>query len=438
MLTADDIRPNHYGQRYEYHCGGLWVVFDHIHPSSRGLDAWVEVRWTDKVPAPAMLHIGRMDLMGSRTTSAIVRSIEGGLNGVKGAWQDIVNTVLYDTIADHLAGPEPEYLTGVRGEGFRWLLAPLVGASGATSLIAPGGSGKSFIALAAALSVGLGRSKFLQMKPRVVGPVAYLDWEAQREDHDERAAALCAAHRIDPPTDQLLYFSMAAPLWRVADAIEKRVQREGVVMVVVDSVMLARGGDAFGPEETVRLYAALRQIGVPALLIDHKSREAIKKGTAGAYGSVVNDNTARLQWEITAVDQPGPDRSLLRLEVSKRNNVGRVPPLGLEMTFVNSDDRLETIGLRQIDPATVRSLSYSQASISDLVVHEIRLAGDEGILVSEIADALGKQPNQIRNVIVTLSREGRVMERKVGKAKRWYWAGADEQQGFQAPDEMPM
>jgi hypothetical protein len=419
-------------------------VFDYIHPSSRGLDAWVEIRWTDKIPTPRMLHQGRMDLMGSRTVSALTRSVEVGLgNQAAGEWPAILNAVVYNTVHSHLEGPEPGFLTGQRSNGGAWILQPLIGATRATSLIAPGGSTKSFLGLAAGLSVCLNRGKFLQMKPRIHGPVAYLDWEADQQTHDHRVAALCHAYDITPPTGEMLpYFELASwPLYRVSRAISNRLAKMGVVLAIVDSVMLARAGDA-GSEDTIRFYSALAELEVPTLLIDHKSREAIRRGWTGAYGSVVNDNTARLQWEVTALEPQGPNRLLMKYEVTKRNNISLPDPIAFDMQFTNDDDGvLETAKYTQIDPASVVPL-LPETGLDDQVAQQLRVAGEEGMLVSEIARLCATSDGSARNAANRLEKRGLAIAKQVGRANRWFWAGFDDQktlanQGFREPEEVP-
>lgn len=432
-LTADDLQPNHYAGRYEYKCGGMWLTFDHLVLSSRGLDAWVEARWTDKAPKPKMLHVGRMDVMGSRTVSAICRSIKEGVK-VDADWQDIVGSCVLDVVHDHLEGAEPVSLTGQADRARRppWVLHPLIGATGSSSLIAPGGSTKSFIALAAALSVAQNHGKYLGMTPRQSGPVAYLDWEADADTHEARIAALCAGHQTMLPRDgDIFYFAETTPLYRVAPALAKRIAQEGAVLAIVDSVMLARGGDAFGTESTTQFYSALRQLGVPCLLIDHKSREAMRKGWKGAYGSVVNDNTARLQWEITLVEPRGPNRVVMKLEQTKRNNVGQMEALAFEAIFDNDEHHhLTSARFAPLDLSTVEVFTGDSGHFHDQVLAELRFAGREGMLVSELAQRFGKSGGQIRNAMTRLGNQ--VDFRKEGRENRWWAVGEDDQEEMES------
>jgi hypothetical protein len=444
-MSLEGIQPIRVGGRLEYHVDSLWLLFDAIHlSSSDGLRAWVEIRWTGNVPRPRLLHFGTYNLMGSRTVSSIVNgalpAMPKGAGKSKEDLTEIVSACVYNTVQDLLEGDPAESLAQVEiaedGDE-RYLLYPLVGATGATSLIAPGGSTKSFIALAAGLSVATGRGKFLSLKPRQTGPVLLLDWEADARTHAERMRALCSPYGIEPP-DTLYYRSEKAPLFRSAASLAKIVDELGIAMVIVDSVMLARGGDAMGPEDTIRFYTALRELNRPCFLVDHKSREAVRKGWRGAFGSVVNDNSARLQWEIDAVEDNGPDDLAIKISQSKRNNVGKLSPMAFQIHFDNGKTMLEGVTFRAIDPTSVAGFHSTGQSASDEILSELKLAMDDGMTVNELAAATGKSANQIRARLAELLKQSRVEKREGKRGHRWYAAGWDQQTavGDDLPDPM--
>jgi hypothetical protein len=78
--------------------------------------------------------------------------------------------------------------------------------------------------------------------------------------------------------------------------------------------MLARGGgDTYGHEGTLNLYAALAQIGLPALLVDHRAKNA---ENAGPWGSVINYNSLRLAFSVTTMaSADGIDIQLKRIKM---------------------------------------------------------------------------------------------------------------------------
>ena len=372
---------------------GVRIICDRLTPTSDGLRAWVELRWEEKVVA-----YGNFNLMGPRTASALIKDAREAVNA-KVNWADVVRGHLYDVILKHLAGADPVILADVpKREGAKWLLRPLVGATGASSIIGFGGSLKSLLALSAAASVATGLPRFIGEKPSTTGPVLYLDWEADAEEHSERLKALCKAQKVDAPSN-ILYRAEAAPMARSVGPISRLVNEEGIVMLVVDSVMLARGGDAFGPEDTTRLYGAIRDIGIPTLLIDHKAKHS--KKTDGSYGSIVNENTARLQWVITSFKDEDPTFHI-RLRQHKRNNVGSIGDIAYRCDFDRDGDELEGVTITPISAKTVKPMEDKSVRVR---VWEY-LLDDGGKTPADISDYLSIPANQVRTRLRELSDKG--------------------------------
>jgi len=437
-MDFSEITPQKTGGRYEYYGYDMLLILDSLEASGGGLKAWVELRWSGNVPNPKVLAFGRYDLMGSRTVSSLVNAAKGG-HVEEGLLKEFASACIYDVVRDNLEGEPAIVLADVQPEPDRWLVYPLVGTTGASSLIAPGGSTKSFLALALGLTVATGRSGFLGMTPKATGPVIYLDWEADRETHAERMRALCAPKDVPLP-ETLLYRAERQSLHRSANTLEKLIAKEGAIMVIVDSVMLARGGEAFGDDTTTKMYGALRQLGVPAILVDHKSREAIRKKWSGAYGSVVNDNSARLQWEYDAIEEQGDNRIAIRLTMTKRNNTGKQNDLGFEIGFTNSKDGiLEEVKFRRIEPTTITGIGVDKESTAaDQIVTELRHAGTAGMLVKEIAEAIDIGADTVRSRLADMAKRGAVSKSDAGRATRWYAVGEDKQRKVvNEPEEVP-
>ncbi|MDX1745813.1 MAG: hypothetical protein R3324_07740, partial [Halobacteriales archaeon] len=149
MTWADDLTPREIGSRREYmHPAGVRVIFDHMHPTSRGIESWVEVRWQGNVPDPQLLTFGRFDLMGSTTADRLAKSAARVVKSVpEDGWGEIIRAAVYDTVREWLEGGEAVRLANVEeSDAARWLLRPLIGGAGATSVVGAGGSHRSFVA----------------------------------------------------------------------------------------------------------------------------------------------------------------------------------------------------------------------------------------------------------------------------------------------------
>ena len=318
------------GWEYRNSQGDERVVIDYLEATSRGLNAWVEIYHTTGKPPV----FGRRDLMGTRSAKGFADDAVN-LGSSEVPWQDVLPQIFFDVITEHRTGEKPVDLATTKPEPFQWVVQPLIESGGHTRLIAPGGSGKSMFGLALGLTVATGRHEFLGLKAQRTGPVLYLDWETEYNEHARRMRGLCEGAGVDlPEQGLLLYQRQDSPLSRVIHSVHRLVDQKGVVFVVVDSVAHARGAAGEGPAEdsTLRMFAALRQLGVPALLVDHKSAESMRKGRRGGYGSVFNTNASRMEWEMMGLLEATEATKVFRLELTKHNNVGRQDPVSFRMT----------------------------------------------------------------------------------------------------------
>jgi hypothetical protein len=254
----------------------------------------------------------------------------------------------------------------------RWVVDPYLETAGPTVIFAPGGSGKSYFGLALAASVASG-VPLCGPSPATTGPVAYLDWEA---DPDTQARRL-ASFGVD--IVNVWYRRESAPLHTVAERLASRLADMGAVSVTIDSVGMARGGAPESAEDTIRLFAAIRQLGVPALCIDHVSKDQMARngGRKMSFGSVYTTNAARLCWALIPAWRAG--ELALRLENTKSNNGPPANPRGLTLTFtagsvmVTTSDRPPIIptddGGEDLTDRLANMLDFSGPSfIADLAV----------------------------------------------------------------------
>lgn len=401
-----ELRPIRTGVRTEYwHEAGIRIIFDYLHPTSKGLEAWCEVRWVGNVPDPKLLTFGRWDLMGSTTVKrmadqAAIDSPKIG-NDTGEAMRGMIRAAVYDMIQTHLEGKETVTLAHIEPEKQQWLLRPLLEAGTSTRIIARGGATKSLLALAIGVTVCTGRTKLLGVKPSQPGPVLYLDWEADQGTHAVRLHALCKGAGFDPP-DNLHYEHHDQSLHRAIHGIARSVAEYEPIAIVIDSNAMARGGTGGGGQEdtTMDMHAALRQLQLPAVILDHKSDDKIRRGVKGGYGSVFNQNLARLEWEYVRIQQV-EDTTSVALSLEKANNIRTGLEMAFEMRFVNigeGDDRhLDQIKMRPIAPATVTAMpGPDQARTWKDRIYWLLQAEGVPLVTADIADRLDGSESTIR------------------------------------------
>lgn len=226
--------------------------------------------------------------------------------------------------------------------GQRFLLYPLVAEGKLNGIHGPGGSGKGYVATLAAVLVQSG-TEACGLRPKPTN-VLYLDWEEVDDPIgltiNERVAAVSAGLGIEPPV--IGYMECRRPLRADIENIAHVVDQRGARFLVIDSVEMAMGAgddDASYQSRIIGLIEAIRELGpVTCLLIDHVSAATARADrTPGqvshAFGSVFKHNEIRWSWEVTAqqeVDDPHLHVALLH---DKRNNGGRLSPVGLDIDF---------------------------------------------------------------------------------------------------------
>lgn len=216
------------------------------------------------------------------------------------------------------------------------LLSPMLLRNKTTILFGDGGTGKSLTAAAMALSVQTLLPIIPPFQPRVQAKVLYLDWETDIDDMDGRVKAICAGARMEPVEFDYRYCSRK--LADMTEPIAKYVRTHDIGLLIVDSVGLACGvsGDNADPADAaLRLFTAIRAIGVTTLCIDHVSKAGANNnsGSYKPYGSSYKAYLARSTWEIRQAGSTGEDELHLAFYQRKANTTAKHAAIGLALHF---------------------------------------------------------------------------------------------------------
>lgn len=336
MISPSDpkieITPDGYRLSWAVKGGTITAQVERLYDHSDGVVAEVDISYTLS-PRPGPLKWGRLDLMAEQTRARWVSALEKRDPDVD--WAALMEQLCRTVRDAHRAGAPAVDLREVQPvNGTRWIVEPFVEAGGVTVLFAMGGTGKSMCAMAIAATAASGTAVVGTPKGEA-GPVLYLDWETDPATATERLRAICLGAGIAslPPVH---YRRQVASLESAAQEIRRDIARLGAVMVVVDSLGAARGGEPESADLTIRTFVALRSLGVPVLVVDHVSKAAGNDATT-SFGSVYTHNLARLTWALDKAQDEGSDRLVLALVNRKRNNGRLLPRIGLEMKAETDD-----------------------------------------------------------------------------------------------------
>jgi hypothetical protein len=356
------------GYRWDITKEGVTLRADRLHESGEVLSAEVVV---SRAPEGHLMRT-RFNLLAAQTRSSLAKMLGANPKGGGVAWGELLERFIdgvleleregppFETIGSRPLRPQPPFL-----------LRPMIYTGKPTILFGEGGVGKSSaLAAAVAVSVQTGEAAIDAWQVVTPGNVLVLDWEGDGDDWNDAVARVAAGLRIEPPA--LHYRRMRGPLDAQVNEIAAYCDENDVVLVIIDSVTWAsRSGERAGVDEpTKRLFDALRAIGRASLLIDHKSKAAIRddEGGSSPIGSIVKMNASRAAFELRKADDMDPDGTRhLALINHKQNPTALQPPLGIAVRVMGAETRIWTEPVRLGDAAVAR-----EATSAGLVWERLR------------------------------------------------------------------
>ncbi len=335
------------------------VVIENIYEKDHATHAEVTVWWLLDRPADSRPIVGpaRTNLTSAHHSGwkSLVKACEEAVGNV--AWGPGFQAIVNETLRHYREGDAPTALgAGLNAMEFGppYILKPYIAASGTTVHYGQGGLSKSLMALAMSISVATGLPLFGN-EPATSGPVIFFDYEDDPLVHQQRLAAICRVIGVDPEDVPIHHMALTSKVSNSKTAMKRRILETGAVMGVLDSIGMARGGDAFGPDETIRLFRTFRGFGIPVLAIDHiaKATKGEQAKAAGrgqeidAYGSTYTMNAARLAFWMRPVAH---DNDTIKLEMrnTKANHVRRVKPTGFIIKYENQEDIPHRITIEEV------------------------------------------------------------------------------------------
>jgi hypothetical protein len=413
LPTLADLQPSQAGPTWTFTAEPLVMVFDQITPTGRGIDTWLEIRSTTP---PKLLHAAQHNLLNPGTVASITRAILSSMP----SWKDadltgIIQASTYHVIHSMIQGRPPRIAHPLfRPAEDAWLIPGLWRNTMATSLTGTGGTGKSMLAQAAAITHCTGTAQTLGLPASQPGPTLYLDWEGDSQEYDHRYSQLLqGAHLTDP--GNLHHLKPQGPLHRQTNTLSRYMDTEGITALIIDSVRYARGDEQAGDNQasTIRLYQTIADLNRPALLVDHRAKHADQLDPT-PIGAIANYDSLRLLWNTSSIRT---DHGLtIRLHCGKCNYGPMPPDLAWQLDYT-PDDRSCTITPR--NPAAVSNLE--DTGIQDRI-HRILLNGPT--TVRNITATIGSTDGSIRKHLSRMAQAGTAIKRDT----LWYATITDTQQ----------
>jgi hypothetical protein len=360
----------------------------------------------------SQLSMGRQNLSAPKGRMDFARTLQRRTHDDKAElidWEDVIERSYVEILIAEARGEPIVDIDGWNdAPEFRaYALDPIAPRGEPTVLYAPGGTGKSYLSLALALSIQLGREIVPGIPPAMTGPVLYLDWETNAKTVKYRIRKIATGMGFDPP--RIAYRRCTAPLADDAEQLSVEIAKRGTVLVVIDSAGAAIGsmgdyGDA--NEGALRFFEAIRALGsdLTVIVIDHVKKPVFTKrgGPApsdGPYGSVYKVNAARSVWELREAAR-GEDDVTCSLRHAKVNDSKIYRPITYRLVWSPEGQAPETATFETADYVAEVG-SRQGASVADRALEAI---GSGRMSTSMIAQLLGASIDTVRR---SLNRDSR-------------------------------
>lgn len=407
-VPAADMTFSRRGLGYlaEFRKGKVSISFDRIKARGGAIHGELLVRSADAM-APGTGHLlqGEFNVSAMGTRSSTAKELASLAPNVKVDWRDMLEQFCVRVL---LAEREGMPFTKVGGRPARefvpYLLYPMLPEKRPTIIFGEGGSGKSYIAVACAVSLATGHEVIPGFKPARKGRVLIVDWEADEDEWNDRINLVAAGAGISDPVEVDYRAGGASAITDQVESLSRYVMEEGIDLIVIDSVGMASPGNREGAdanEGTIRLMHALRAIGTTSLLIDHVRKPGKdEKGSKDPYGSVFKTNLARATFEMRRNEDEEDDRyGHVTLINRKANNGAKQKPIGLQIEYGE--------GFVRFTRESVVDTMSTSVPVPERVVEFLKSGRRSP---KEIAETLGINPNTLRPALSRLVERGLLIQ----------------------------
>lgn len=382
---------------YTWEKPGVSITLEQVSFNKTGLHSLISIRSAleggRKVHGPV-----KYDLLSTTGRETLIKYLK---NRWEVNWPEILES-LTDLVKARLdLGDAPvNLLEYMNRPASKWALWPLILDDQPTIVFGNGGTGKSLLALAAMLTLETEYPYLPGLEPAAGHHGLYLDWEASSYEHGERLNGLLTGlpskQTLAHQTVEVLHLSCAGVMANMVTQIKRQVDDRGVTFLIIDSAGLACGYEPEKSEMALGFFGALREIGLPALIIAHQTK-GDSRGMP--FGSIYWHNAARSTWEVKKYQAPGDHILQVGLFHRKSNVGGLIRPLGFSFKFDSrSTPFMETnkgIGIERVDVLDVPELAESSHTV-DRIAGALR---GGAMTVKEIHETTGIKEDTIRKTL---------------------------------------
>lgn len=405
---------------YETDRGDVRVTLGNVRESSGDLTAVVRAYYLNgRGPEPLMAP-SRLNLVAPRSRAEVAKAI-----AARGEPMDL-DVPTWGQILEYCCGRT--YTAWERGEPFidlttfdllpwdrRELVRGFLPRNDPLTLFMDGGGGKSTIAAALALSVLTGQEVIPGLPPLEDGPVLYLDWESNPNEHGHRLHRLAKHYGLTLP-ERFIYRRNYRAFTDDLGTFRREVARSKPIFTVVDSAVPASGDEIKDTGAPKYLFNGLRSLSenMASLVLAHMSKSEAEKdnGRARVMGSVMYENLSRSVWEGRPSASAPPDVLVTGLFHRKMNGGRKRTPFAIRVLY--DEDELP----RRFERADVKEYPDLEERLPPKDrLHDLLRFGPQ--TTKDIAAALGMTDEGARQMLRRAGMEQISGGRGRGNAALW-------------------
>ena len=386
--------PNGYYAEIPFEQGKIIIKFGKLSSSDDSLSGLLTVRL--KAESRIFnLYAGKWNCMATRTRKELANYLTRVTpKTFEIKWSEVVEWLAQGILESHFTTSPVERIEPSENTEVEFLLKPLLPKRHPTLLFAPGGTGKSFVAMYIAMLVqnGLTFSEETQEPQEVL----YLDWEVDKHEANRRFGMFKLTFP-DMDLNYPLYKRCELPLKDEIDDILQATVENDVGLIIIDSAAPAVGGDINDAHKVLGFFQAVRQLtttGASVLILTHISKNDKKEENRSPIGSVFFENLSRLTWELRA-EMPEKGTFDFAL-IPRKSNFGKMEPIGLRAVFQFDGVYFTTIDSEQV-------VQYEK----DFIVLDV-LKRLEEATVKDIANYLGMRKDKVYTILTRLEKQGKI------------------------------
>ena len=314
-------------------------------------------------------------------------------------WTDIVNSVCNIALKRFNKVEKIEEIEPVtKIVHLPCLIEPILPLGVPSIIFGQPGSGKSTVAMLMAL---IAQSFYNEdvlglTAPTKKSPALYLDFENNRDELNWRWSALTEG--MEAERNNIRYLSCNRSLADIACHIRREIKKEGIKLLILDSLLGAAGGNPNDAEPVLGLMNALQSLGkVTTLILAHTAKGTYLKQKKSPFGSVFYEAYARSVWECTKKQKAGDPDITAVLKNTKANRSRLHSPITFQFTYEESSLKCKRAPLNETDDGA--------PDLSTQITKYLDRKG-KSMRVKDIAKELGKGEETIRTTLKRMAKKG--------------------------------